>query len=94
MKKVDQSKRWSPAQLPELWFQKRKPLLQFSLWDLCCVVALTGLGIGLTLRLSWELEFLIWSIIAAGLVFTLQCRLIRIMLVAAVLCGFVALAGD
>src|SRR5262249_576287 len=95
MKKiVDQSTRWSPAQLPELWFQKRKPLLQFSLWDLCCVMALTGLAIGLTLRVSWEFAFLICSIIAAVLVFTLQCRLIRIMLVAVVVCGFVVLAGD
>ncbi len=94
MNRTDQPTRWSPAQLPNLWFQKRKPILQFSLWDLCCVMALTGLAVGLTLRVSWEFAFLICSIITAGLVFTLQGRLIRIMLVAVVVCGFVALVGD
>jgi hypothetical protein len=99
MNKSDQSTRWNPTRLPDLWFQKQKPLSQFSLWDLCCVTALTGLACGLTLwsyriGCGWQFAFIIWSIIAACLIFTLQGRIIRIMLVTAVLCGFVALAGD
>jgi hypothetical protein len=99
MKKVDQSKRWSPAELPELWFQKPKPTpkLQFSLWDLCCIVALTGLGIGLARwyrdGFSGVLAIAIWSIVAGCLVFTMQGREIRIMVVAVVLCGLAVLAG-
>jgi hypothetical protein len=98
MNKSDQSTRWNPTRLPNLWFQKQKPLLQFSLWDFCCVTALTGLASGLTLwsyRIGycWQFAFVAWSIIAACLAFMLQGRLIRIMLVAAVVCGFVVLAG-
>jgi hypothetical protein len=76
---------------------KRKPLWQFSLWDLCCVMALTGLACGLTLwsyRLgnSWELAFIIWSIIAGSLVFTLYGRVVRVMVVTLVLFGVGMLA--
>jgi hypothetical protein len=98
MKKVDQSNRWSPAQLPELWFQKPKPQqLQFSLWDLCCVMALTGLGVGLA-RWYWGgfsgvLAIAIWSIVAGCLVFTMQGREIRTLVIIAVLCGLAMLAG-
>jgi hypothetical protein len=97
MNKSDQPTRWHAARLPDPVITKRRPLWQFSLWDLCCVMALTGLATGLNVWSyqhghTWEFAFLIWSIIATGLVFTLNGRLIRAIVVILLLCGVCMLA--
>jgi hypothetical protein len=87
----------APPVMPKLRFQKSKPQLQFSLWDLCCVMALTGLGVGLVRwyrdGFSGVFAIVIWSIVAGGLVFTLRGREIRTLVVIAVLSGLAVLAG-
>jgi hypothetical protein len=97
MNKTARSTRWHPTRLPDLVIAKRRSLWQFSLWDLCCIMALTGLAFGLTLWSyrhgnSWELAFVIWSIIAGSLVFALYGRVVRIMVVTLVLFGVGMLA--
>jgi hypothetical protein len=90
--KTARSARWHPTRLPDPVIAKRRSLWQFSLWDLCCVMALIGLANGLAVwsyRLghTWEFAFVIWSIIAGSLVFTLHGRFVRISVVALVLFG-------
>jgi hypothetical protein len=60
-----QPTRWHAARLPNPVIAKRRPLWQFSLWDLCCVMTLTGLATGLNIWSyqhghTWEFAFLVW----------------------------------
>jgi hypothetical protein len=97
MSKSDRLTRWPSTRLPDPVIVKRRSLWQFSLWDLCCVMALTGIATGLIIWSyrhghTWEFAFLIWSIIAASLLFTLYSRLIRAFVVVLLLCGLWMLA--
>ncbi len=97
MDKTARPARWHPTRLPDPVIAKRRSLWQFFLWDLCCVMALTGLTNGLAICSyrhghTWEFAFVIWSIIAGSLVFTLHGRLVRITVVALVLFGVGMLA--
>jgi hypothetical protein len=97
MKKVDQSTRWSPAQLPELWFQKKKRFFRFSLLNLCTLtglvcVAAWSTAIAHRVGGGWELPLIGWSTVAAGVVGLLFGHVIRPAVAAFVIVGFLVLA--